>query len=153
MLIINQSYIIINLRKTKPLYASKSDFWEVCFVLIIGMFDWAITKCKRLHCFSPFGLTYARLQFQGKGFGIKWSTIGSRNSFRSPWELGKHTRCIFRDILGNRVETQKIQKNVCKSCLYRIPLSFKNSENESLIHNNGKKRGVKTRAQHSPETK
>ncbi len=115
MLIINQSYIIINLRKTKSLYASKSDFWEVYFILIIGMFNWAITKCKRLHSFS-FWSYLCKATISGKGFGIKCSTIGSRNSFRSPWELEKHTRYIFRDILGNRVETQKIQKNVCK-CL------------------------------------
>jgi hypothetical protein len=44
----------------------------------------------------------------------------------------------------------KNSENICKSCPYTIPHSFKNSENESLIHNNGKKRGVKIRAQHSP---
>jgi hypothetical protein len=48
---------------------------------------------------------------------------------------------------------KKFRKTSANVCPYRIPLSFKNSENESLIHNNGKKRGVKTRAQHSPETK
>ncbi len=86
----------------------------------------------------------------GKGCGIKCGTIGSRNSFRSPWELGKHTRSVFRDILGNRVETQKFRKHLANDGPYTIPHSFENSENESLIHNNGKKRGVKIRAQHSP---
>lgn len=48
----------------------------------------------------------------GKGYGMKCGTIGSRNSFRSLWELGKHTRRVFRKILGNRVETQKFRKHL-----------------------------------------
>jgi hypothetical protein len=61
----------------------------------------------------------------GKGCGIKCGTIGSRNSFRSPWELGKHTRSVFRDILGNRVETQKFRKHLQMMAPTQYPIHSK----------------------------
>lgn len=78
----------------------------------------------------------------GKGCGIKCGTIGSRNSFRSSWELGKLTRSIYlQEHTGKQGGNTKIQKTSSNDGPYTIPRSFENSENESLIHNNGKKRG------------
>lgn len=61
----------------------------------------------------------------GKGYGIKCGTIGSRNSFSSPWELGKHTRCVFRSILGNRGGNTKIQKTSANDAPTQYPIHSK----------------------------